>query len=444
MIESFVKYSGMDVELTGRGDVEVDSHHLVEDTGLVLGSCVAEALGDRTGIARFGTRVRAARRGAGALRARLRQAPPRRVRRWTALHGRINDFDVSVLHEFVRGYAQNAGISLHLDLIRGDNLHHIAEAAFKALGLATRQALTVIGGDIPSTKGIAVSGARRASGCATTASATCAASSARWPRRAREPVVSADPAELAGCDGVVLPGVGAFAVAAATLRDRGLDAVVAGMAGAGRPVLGVCLGFQLLFEESDEGDGGSGLGLLPGRVRRLEPRRGKVPHMGWNRLTMTRPSPLLDGIADGERMYFVHSYAVTPADARDVVATTEYGGEVVAAVERGAVQGTQFHPEKSGAAGLRVYANFAARCAAPAARLSAAVLVIPSVDVRGGRVVRLLRGDYARETVFADDAVGHGARASRDAGARRVHIVDLDAARGRPDDAVHARRCAPR
>jgi glutamine amidotransferase len=178
-------------------------------------------------------------------------------------------------------------------------------------------------------------------------------------------VVSADPAELAACDGLILPGVGAFAIAAATLRDRGLDTMVAGMAGAGRPVLGVCLGFQLLFDESDEGDGGRGLGLLPGRVRRLDVTRGKVPHMGWNRLAMTRPSTLLGGVDDGERMYFVHSYAVEPADGGDVVATTEYGGEVVAAVERGVVQGTQFHPEKSGAAGLHVYANFAARCAAP-------------------------------------------------------------------------------
>ena len=132
-------------------------------------------------------------------------------------------------------------------------------------------------------------------------------------------------------------------------------------------MLGVCLGFQLLFEESDEGHGGRGLGLLRGRVRRLDPGRGKVPHMGWNRLHMTRSSALLDGVDEGERVYFVHSYAVTPATRARVVATTEYGGEIVAAVERGAVQGTQFHPEKSGSAGLRVYANFAALCAAPAA-----------------------------------------------------------------------------
>ncbi len=181
-----------------------------------------------------------------------------------------------------------------------------------------------------------------------------------------QPLISADPAQLAGCDGLVLPGVGAFAVAADTLRDRGLDSMITEMARDRRPILGVCLGFQLLFDESDEGAGGSGLGLLPGRVRRFDSSRGKVPHMGWNRLALPRGSKLLDGVADGEFVYFVHSYTVTPGDPTDVVATTDHGGTLVAAVEHGAILGTQFHPEKSGAAGLRVYANFAALCAAPA------------------------------------------------------------------------------
>ena len=180
-----------------------------------------------------------------------------------------------------------------------------------------------------------------------------------------EPVVSAEPGQLAECDGLVLPGVGAFAVAAATLRERGLDSMIAETVRRGRPVLGVCLGFQLLFDESDEGDGGSGLGLLPGRVRRIDGGRGKVPQIGWNRLTMTRPSALLDGLRGGEYMYFVHSYTVSADRHADVAAITDYGGELVAAVEHDTVCGTQFHPEKSGAAGLRVYANFAARCAAP-------------------------------------------------------------------------------
>lgn len=178
-------------------------------------------------------------------------------------------------------------------------------------------------------------------------------------------VITAGARELAGCDGLVLPGVGAFAVAAQALRRRGLDDAIAELAASGRPILGVCLGFQLLFSDSDEGDGDAGLGLIPGRVRRLRPAVGKVPHMGWNRLRITRPSSLLGGVDDGDHVYFVHSYAATPDDARCVVAVTDHGGEIVAAVEDGNITGTQFHPEKSGAAGLRVYANFVSRCMAP-------------------------------------------------------------------------------
>ncbi len=153
MVESFVKYSGMDVTLRGHGDIEVDAHHLVEDAGLVLGACVGEALGDRSGIARFGHAY--APLDEALVRCALDYGRrPHVVYAMDGLTGRINDFDVAVLQEFVRGYAQTAGISVHLDLIRGSNLHHIAEAAFKALGLATRQALSVIGEGIPSTKGI--------------------------------------------------------------------------------------------------------------------------------------------------------------------------------------------------------------------------------------------------------------------------------------------------
>ncbi len=180
-----------------------------------------------------------------------------------------------------------------------------------------------------------------------------------------EAVVSADPADLRTCDGLVLPGVGAFAVAAAALRERGLEPVIRDLVSGGRPLLGVCLGFQLLFDESDEGEGGEGLGLLPGQARRIDSSRGKVPHIGWNRIAVSRPSALLEGVAQREHMYFVHSYAVSAGRGDDVVATADYGGELVAAVERDNVMGTQFHPEKSGAAGLRVYANFAARCATP-------------------------------------------------------------------------------
>jgi len=186
-----------------------------------------------------------------------------------------------------------------------------------------------------------------------------------------EPVVTEEPAVLAGCEGLVLPGVGAFAAAARLLRERGLDSAVRDVADSGRPLLGVCLGHQLLFERSDEGAGGDGLGLVPGSVARLHPSSGKVPHLGWNRLHIRRRAPLLDGVDDGSYVYFVHSYDGHPRDRSDVVATTEHGGEIVAVVQRGNVLGTQFHPEKSGATGLRVYANFVRLCARPLADVAA-------------------------------------------------------------------------
>ncbi len=178
------------------------------------------------------------------------------------------------------------------------------------------------------------------------------------------PVVSSDPATILGCDGVVLPGVGAFSVAARALRETGLGDTVRELARRGQAVLGVCLGYQLLFENSEEGHGGEGLALLSGRVVEL-PRSGglKVPHVGWNTISVVRSSTLLHGIPSGTYMYFVHSYAAVPAPEA-IVALTAYGDQLAAAAQRGPVMGTQFHPEKSGAAGLRVYANFVSLCAA--------------------------------------------------------------------------------
>jgi glutamine amidotransferase len=180
-----------------------------------------------------------------------------------------------------------------------------------------------------------------------------------------EVVLTGDAATMRGCAGVVLPGVGAFGAAADALDDTGLGEVVKDIARSGMPLLGVCLGHQLLFEHSDENGGRRGLGLLPGRIVRLGPERGKVPHMGWNQLQLAQPSALTGGIADGAYAYFVHSYAATPDTTATgaVVATTDYGGPLVAICVQGNVWSTQFHPEKSGANGLRIYANFVQVCA---------------------------------------------------------------------------------
>lgn len=168
--------------------------------------------------------------------------------------------------------------------------------------------------------------------------------------------VTADPAEILKAPGVILPGVGAFGDAMALMRESGLDETAKQVAANGTPLLGICLGMQLLFTDSEEHGYHHGLQLLPGTVERFK-GSFKVPHMGWNRLTPLRPSPLFDGI-DGGHAYFVHSYRVKPESRDDLIATTDYYGEVSAIVGRGSVFGMQFHPEKSGRVGMQLLGNF--------------------------------------------------------------------------------------
>ena len=177
--------------------------------------------------------------------------------------------------------------------------------------------------------------------------------------------VTADPAKLDAAAGIVLPGVGAFGPARQRLAESGLDALLVAQAGAGKPILGVCLGYQLLFEASYEDGFTAGLGLLPGPVRRLvETPDRKVPHMGWNNVRRLQEDALLEGIPDRSYFYFVHSYYPELKGGPEIVATTDYGRTLGVVARRGSVAGTQFHPEKSGPTGLRLYANFAASCAA--------------------------------------------------------------------------------
>ncbi len=176
------------------------------------------------------------------------------------------------------------------------------------------------------------------------------------PLRVERPEAAAD------ADGIVLPGVGAFGPAIVRLQRSGFAAWITERARAGVPLLGVCLGMQLLFEVGEEGRSASGLGLLPGSVRRLAGGL-KVPHMGWNQLAITRPIPALAGAA-GRFFYFVHSY-VAQADPADVVAVTTYGETFPAAVQRGRILGTQFHPEKSGSEGVRLLHGIVRWFAAP-------------------------------------------------------------------------------
>lgn len=172
-----------------------------------------------------------------------------------------------------------------------------------------------------------------------------------------EPKLTADPDDLLRADGMVLPGVGAFAPALEKLSDGGLGRWVVELAGKGKPVLGVCLGYQLLFEESMEHGRHQGLGLLPGRVVEVEDSE-RLPVIGWCRLKQTEESLLWQGVADRAYFYFVHSY--TPDSPRHAIASTKHSPAAAAAKRN--VMGTQFHPEKSGPDGLRIYANFVALC----------------------------------------------------------------------------------
>jgi glutamine amidotransferase len=178
-------------------------------------------------------------------------------------------------------------------------------------------------------------------------------------------VVTADHETLLAADGLIVPGVGAFPAAMRSLRGLGLDELVVRRAEAGTPVLGLCLGMQLLFESSVELGGDRGLGLLGGDVVDLRPQPPglKIPHIGWNVVSLERPSPLTEGLPERVAFYHVHSYVVRPADGSDVVGRGDYGGAFPSIVARDPIYGVQFHPEKSSTHGLALLENFTAICA---------------------------------------------------------------------------------
>ena len=175
-----------------------------------------------------------------------------------------------------------------------------------------------------------------------------------------EVTVTADPDILKNADQIILPGVGAFEDAAKKLRSTGLDKVLKDLAASGKPLLGICLGMQMLFEKSYEYGEHQGLDLIPGQVVPMAgviPVDYKIPHIGWNALHFKKASPLFANITDGDCVYFVHSYYAANCD-EDVIATAEYGPELTAAVAKGNVFGCQFHPEKSGKVGLAILKAF--------------------------------------------------------------------------------------
>jgi glutamine amidotransferase len=175
--------------------------------------------------------------------------------------------------------------------------------------------------------------------------------------------ITRDPTQIEAADGVVVPGVGAFPLAMRNLGALGLDEVLRAVAAAGRPLLGICLGMQVLFDGSEEFGTSPGLGLIPGAVTPLAANGLRIPHIGWNEVRFEQPSPLTAGLPEaGCAFYHVHSLAARPSEASDVVGSTEYGERFATIVARGSVLGVQFHPEKSSGPGLRMLAGFTGLC----------------------------------------------------------------------------------
>lgn len=172
-------------------------------------------------------------------------------------------------------------------------------------------------------------------------------------------VISSDPEEILAADKVILPGVGAFGDCMSALSKAGLTDVIRKTADKGTPFLGICLGLQLLFEESEESPGVKGLGLFKGRCVKIPKAEGlKIPHIGWNSLSFPKPSPLFEGIDEGAYVYFVHSYYMQPEDPSIVTAFCNYSAQMPVALSCGNVHAVQFHPEKSGDTGLKILKNF--------------------------------------------------------------------------------------
>ena len=172
------------------------------------------------------------------------------------------------------------------------------------------------------------------------------------------PIISDNPEDLGQADKVVLPGVGAFKDGMRGLMDSGFIPAIERFVVSGKPLLGICLGMQLLFEQSFEAGMHAGLGILSGQVRPLDPVGQKVPQIGWNQIEFQNPSPALAGIESGSYVYFNHGFYCQPSDSREVLATTEYGSSFASVVGNNKVYGFQFHPEKSQRVGLRLLENF--------------------------------------------------------------------------------------
>jgi imidazole glycerol phosphate synthase glutamine amidotransferase subunit len=354
MLELFARHGRFDLVLICHGDVEVDYHHTTEDVGIALGQAFAQALGDMRGIHRYGSFYLPMDE---ALILCAVDISGRCTLNWD-IHcstEKVGDFDVECAKEFWLGFARSVPATVHFVQFAGENSHHILEAAFKGAGRCRPHRCGPSG---------------RNSFHERTAGMICIIDygvgnlfslKSSLAHLGLEAKVSADAADIRAADRLILPGVGAFGDAMAKLEATGLVPVIKEEA-AKKPLLGICLGMQLLFEKSYEYGEHDGLGFVPGQVCPLAPDLGdkslKVPQIGWNAVHILRDDPLFKYVRDGEYFYYVHSYYGKNC-AANTLAVSDYSLPVTGVVKAGKVYGTQFHPEKSGDAGLRLLKAFA-------------------------------------------------------------------------------------
>ena len=358
MLDLLARHGRLDLDVKVTGDLQTGSHHTVEDTGIVLGQALDQALGDRRGIVRYGHAVVPMDEARAAVALDISGRPYALIEGFERLPaGHINGFEYEVAEEFFRALASAARLTLHVDLQAGTNAHHMIEACFKALARALRVAVSID----PEETGVPVD---QGDADLMIAIADYGMGNRRSVEKAlahvgAESVITADHDELRAAHAIILPGVGAFPEAMRNLERTGLGEVLIERAAAGVPLLGICLGMQLLFESSTEHEGAR-RPRHPARARSPRLQSPRLPHIGWNLVTFERDSALTEGLGDAAAFYHVHSFACRPVRRRPTSsARSEYGERFVSVVERGNVMASQFHPEKSSRDGLRMLRNFA-------------------------------------------------------------------------------------
>lgn len=351
MLQALCVHGKFDIQLSMKGDLEVDCHHSTEDLGIVLGMALAKALEEKGGIRRYGTAYIPMDETLGFCSLDI-SGRAFLVYEAEYENQSIGALDCCMIKEFFRALAFQAGITLHMKILYGENDHHKAESPFQSICSCIERRCNRNRRRCSFFKRSVVMIAIIDYGAGNLFSVknaldylqieNCVTEKAEIIRRA---------------DGLILPGVGAFPDAMERLERKQLVSVIQEEA-ARKPLLGICLGMQLLFEESWEFKKTKGLGLIPGKVIKIDGKGEKIPHMGWNHLEVLKPCSMTEGMEENSYVYFVHSYRAD-TEPEYLSCTTFYGEEIPALVQKDMVYGAQFHPEKSGSVGLNMLKNFA-------------------------------------------------------------------------------------